>query len=47
MIQTKLLNYEKERLEELQHYNYCNSGLICDVSLADKLKRGVECGRSL
>ncbi len=42
MEQTKLFKYEKDRLEELQEYNYCNGTIICDVGLADKLKRGVE-----
>ena len=39
MNQTTLSNYEEERLKELQHYNYCNSGIICDVALTDKIKK--------
>jgi hypothetical protein len=39
MIQTTLFPVEKKILKELQHYNYCNSGVICDVALADKIKK--------
>jgi len=37
--QTTLFNYEKKIINELNNYNYCNSGVICDVSLADKIKK--------
>lgn len=43
--QTKLFPVEKNILNELNNYNYCNSGVICDVALADKLKRGCGDGR--
>ena len=34
--------YELKRLIELQEYNYCNSGIICDVALADEIKYLIE-----
>jgi len=40
MKQTNLFNYEKKRLNELRKYNYSNSGTICDIYLAGKLKGG-------
>jgi hypothetical protein len=45
MNQLKLSYFEKKRLSELQEYNYCNSGIICDIVLADKLKE-IENGYS-
>ncbi len=38
MNQTTLSEYDQRILERLQDYNYCNSGIICDVVIADKLK---------
>ena len=42
MKQTKSFNLFCLRLNELRKYNYSNSGTICDIYLADKLKGRVN-----